>query len=148
MPLLDEKASGYAVVEEKKMAKLIGNKRSRNFLRTFRAKKSRFSRVFQGFRTRSDLFGSIRIHSDAFGCIWMLSDAFGHFRKISKIWKHIQIFFSFGWEALPPRPPRFWLGGKASPDPALDYPSSSISLQLCKAKLFTSSSPNLFTRSC
>ena len=30
-----------------------------------------------------------------------------------------QIFFSFSWGALPPRPPGFWLGGQRPPEPPL-----------------------------
>ena len=30
-----------------------------------------------------------------------------------------QIFFGFGWGALPPRPPGFWLGGQSPPNSSL-----------------------------
>ena len=35
-------------------------------------------------------------------------------------------FFDFGWGALPPRPPGFWLGGQSPPRPPLNGRSSHL----------------------
>ena len=34
-----------------------------------------------------------------------------------KVFIFFQIFFGFGWGALPPGPPGFWLGGERPPPP-------------------------------
>ena len=73
---------------------------SRSFREVF-AKFSRFSQVFLGFRTCSDLLGRVRMRSDASGCIWMRSDTFGKF-PIFLTKKSIFRILVLGWPSRAP----------------------------------------------
>ena len=44
----------------------------------------------------------------------------GMHREVQHTRKYVSKFFRFGWVALPPRPPRFWLGGAKPPRAAME----------------------------
>ena len=57
---------------------------------------------------------------ESFGERTLVSKTQKYFLLFRKKFEKKQFFFDFGWEALPPRPPGFWLGGQSPHRPAME----------------------------